>query len=153
MRASFLVKLAISLPLLVLMVLLDQVPALHGLPLLAVTLGLALLIAEALRVRLQARGRANVATLPFMVAALVLVLAFCKGREITQAMLLVITLAAVFDILMVALAMIGEASKRGGRGVVEFLGLAGLGLVLGVALSLILLLGPGHAVGVSLAGP
>ena len=150
---SFWTKLLISLPLLVLLVLLDQVSALQGLPLLAVTLGLALLVAETSRVRLQSKGRANIAMLPFMAAALVLLLAFCKGRHITQAVLFVITVGVVFDILMVALALIGEASKRGPKGILEFAGLTCVGLVLGLALSLILLAGPGHMGGVSLAGP
>lgn len=153
MGRSFLIKLAISLPLLVALLLLDQVPALQGLPLLALTLGLALLIGETARMRLRALGRTNVAMLPFMAAALVLLLAFCEGRHITQAVLFVITIGVVFDILMVALALISEAAKRGAKGVLEFAGLACIGLLLGVALSLILLMGPGHPVGVSLAGP
>jgi hypothetical protein len=150
---SFWIKLLISLPLLVLLVLLDQVTALQGLPLLAVTFGLALLAAETARVRLHAKGRANVAMLPFMAAALVLLLAFCKGRHITQGVLFIITVGVVFDILMVALSLIGEASKRGAKGILEFVGLTAMGLVLGVVLSLILLAGPGHMSGVSLAGP
>jgi hypothetical protein len=53
----------------------------------------------------------------------------------------------------VALSLIGEASKRGAKGILEFVGLTAMGLVLGVVLSLILLAGPGHMSGVSLAGP
>jgi len=150
---SFWIKLLISLPLLVLLVLLDQVTALQGVPLLAVTLGMALLAAETARVRLHAQGRANVAMLPFMAAALVLLLAFCKGRHITQIVLFIVTVGVVFDILMVALSLIGEASKRGAKGILEFAGLTVMGLALGVVLSLILLAGPGHMSGVSLAGP
>jgi hypothetical protein len=150
---SFWIKLLISLPLLILLLLLDQVSAFQGLPLLAVTLGLALLVAEMARSRLQAQGRQNIAVLPFMAAALVLLFAFCKGRHITQGVLFVITVAVVFDILMVALALIGEASKRGAKGILEFAGLTCVGLMLGFALSLILLAGPAHLSGVSLAGP
>ncbi|MGD0110511.1 MAG: hypothetical protein ABSD48_01465 [Armatimonadota bacterium] len=150
---SLWIKLLISLPLLVLLVLLDQVTALQGLPLLAVTLGLALLAAETARVRLHAQGRANVAMLPFMAATLVLLLAFCKGRHITQGVLFIVTVGVVFNILMVALSLIGEASKRGAKGILEFAGLTVIGLALGVMLSLILLAGPGHMSGVSLAGP
>lgn len=150
---SFWIKLLISLPLLVALVLLDQVTALQGLPLLVVTLGVALLVAETARVRLHAKGRANLAMLPFMAAALVLLFAFCKDRQITQAILFLVTVAVVFDILMVALSLIGEATKRGAKGVLEFAGLTCAGLALGLLLSLILLAGPGHASGVSLAGP
>jgi hypothetical protein len=150
---SFWAKLLVSLPLLVMLILLDQVTALQGVPLLAVTLGLALLAAETARIRLHAQGRTNVAMLPFMVAALVLLLAFCKGRHITQGVLFIVTVGVVFDILMVALSLIGEASKRGVKGVLEFAGLTAMGLALGVVLSLILLAGPGHMSGVSLAGP
>jgi hypothetical protein len=153
MQRSFLVKLAVSLPLLAVLLLLDQVPALQGLPLLAVTLGLGLLVAEGLRVRLRAKGRANIAMLPFMAAAGVLLLVYCKGREISQGVLFVITIGVVFDILMVALAAISEATKRGAKGLLEFLGLTCVGLALGFALSLILLTGVGRAGGVSLAGP
>jgi len=153
MPRSLLIKLAISLPLLAALLLLDQVPALEGLPLLALALGLGLLIMEAPRVRLRARGRANLAMLPFMAAALVLLLAFCKGRQMSQAALFVITIGMVFDILMVALAAIGEVTKRGARGLVDFLGLACAGLAAGCALSLIFLVGPGRPGGVSLAGP
>ena len=150
---SFWIKLHISLPLLVALLLLDQVSALQGLPLLGLTLGLALVVAEAARVKLHAKGRANIAMLPFTVAAVVLLLAFCKGRHITQGVLFLITVGVVFDVLMVALALIGEASKRGIKGVLEFAGLICGGLVLGLALSLILLAGPGYMSGVSLAGP
>ena len=153
MQLRMWVKLAISLPLLVALLLLDQVPALQGLRLLALTLGLALLAAEAARVRLKAKGRSNVAMLPFMAASLVLLLAFCKGRSVTQGVLLLVTLAVVFDILMVALAAIGEVAKRGAKGLAEFAALTVAGLVLGLALSLILLVGPGRPGGVSLAGP
>jgi len=147
------IKLLISLPLLILLLGLDQVSALQGLPLLLLTLALALLIAETLRVRLRAGGRANIAMLPFMAATLVLLLAFCKGRHVTQGVLLLITTATVFDILMLALALIGEATKRGVKGLLEFAGLTCVGLTLGFALSVILLTAPGHTGGVSLAGP
>jgi len=150
---GFWTKLLISLPLLVALVLLDQVAAFQGLPLLVVTLGVALLAAETVRVQLHSKGRANIAMLPFMAAALMLLFAFCKGRHITQGVLFLITVAVVFDILMVALSLIGEATKRGAKGVLEFAGLTCAGLALGLLLSLILLAGPGHMSGVSLAGP
>jgi len=153
MRRSYPVKLAISLPLLVALLLLDQVSALQGVPLLLVTLGLALLAAEVLRVRLQAQGRSSVAMLPFMAAALVLLLVFCRGRHTTQGVLFLITVAVVFDILMVALGLISEAAKRGARGMLEFVGLTCTGLILGFGLSLVFLVGPGRPGGVSLAGP
>jgi len=150
---SLRVKLVISLPLLVALVLLDQVSALQGLPLLAVTLGLALLMVEGMRVRLRASNRASIAMLPFMAAALVLLLSYCKGRQVAQGVLFLLTIGVVFDVLMVALALIGEVSKRRVRGVLEFAGLTCMGLALGLALSVILLAGPGRAGGVSLAGP
>ena len=82
-----------------------------------------------------------------------LLVAFCKGRNLSQAVLLLITLAVVFDILLIALAVIAEAGKRRGKGVLEFLGVLGAGLVMGFALSVIFLFvhgGPGTA---SLARP
>lgn len=93
------------------------------------------------------------AMLPFMAAALVLLLVFCKGRHTTQGVLFLITVALVFDILMVALGLISEAAKRGARGILEFVGLTCMGLILGSALSLVFLVGPGRPGGVSLAGP
>jgi hypothetical protein len=91
--------------------------------------------------------------LPFMAAALVLMFAFVRGRDLSQALLLVVTLAVVFDILIIALALIGEASKRGVKGVAEFLGLAATGVVLGAALSLAFVLGVGRPGGMGLAQP
>ena len=166
MRPSFLIKLAISLPLLVLLLALDGLPALEGVPLLLITLGLAFLIieltwlglagraAERLRAWIQARERTALTTLPFMSAAFVLLLAFCRHRNLSQFILLLITVAVVFDLLLIALAVINEAGKRRLRGLVEFGGLAVLGLILGLALSQILyLLQPGWLGGISLAGP
>jgi len=166
MRHSFLIKLAISLPLLVLLLALDGLPALEGVPLLLITLGLAFLIieltwlglagraAERLRAWIQARERTALTTLPFMSAAFVLLLAFCRDRNLSQFILLLITVAVVFDLLLIALAVINEAGKRRLRGLVEFGGLAVLGLILGLALSQMLyLLQPGWLGGISLAGP
>jgi hypothetical protein len=153
MRRSFLLKLVISVPLLVLLVALDGIAALQGLPLLLVALGIGLLLAEGLRLRLRNSGRANLAMLPFMMAALVLLFGFCRGRDLSQGLLLGITVAIVFDVLLVALALIGEASKRGARGVLEFVGVAAVGVALGFVLWPVLLLGAGRWTGASLAGP
>jgi hypothetical protein len=153
MRRSFLLKLAISVPLLVLLVALDGIAALQGLPLLLVALGIGLLLMEGLRLRLRNSGRANLAMLPFMMAALVLLFGFCRGRDLSQGLLLGITVAIVFDVLLVALALIGEASKRGARGVLEFVGVAAVGVALGFVLWPVLLLGAGRWTGASLAGP
>ena len=88
------------------------------------------------------------------VAAFVLLLAFCRHRDLSQFLLLIVTVAVVFDLLLIALAVINEAGKRRLRGLVEFSGLAVLGLILGLALSQILfLLQPGWLGGISLAGP
>lgn len=166
MRPSFLIRLAISLPLLVLLLALDGLAALEGVPLLLITLGLAFLIieltlrglaglsVERLRAWIQARERIALTTLPFMSAAFVLLLAFCRDRNLSQFLLLIVTIAVVFDLLLIALAVINEAGKRHLRGLVEFGGLAALGLILGLALSQILyLLQPGWLGGISLAGP
>jgi len=51
------------------------------------------------------------------------------------------------------LALIGEASKRGARGVLEFVGVAAVGVALGFVLWPVLLLGAGRWTGASLAGP
>ncbi len=153
MRPSFRLKLAISVPLLAALLLLDTVAALQGLPALLAALGVALLAVERLRVWLKAHGRATLAMLPFMAAALVLLLAFCRGRNLSQGVLLLVTIAVVFDILLIALAVIGETTKRRLRGLAEFVGLTCLGLALGLALSLLFLLEAGWRAGASLAGP
>ncbi len=59
----------------------------------------------------------------------------------------------MFDILLAALALIGEASKRGARGVLEFIGLAGIGIAVGLVLSLVFLVEVGRLGGMSLAEP
>lgn len=138
---------------LVVLLALDALVSLQGLPILVILLGLALLLTEKVRAWLREHERAGLAMLPFMAAALVLLLAFCRGRDLSQGLLLIITLCVVFDILLVALALIGEASKRGAKGVGEFFGLVGVGLVLGLALSVVFLLEIGRLGGTSLAGP
>jgi hypothetical protein len=132
---------------------LDSLTALQGLPILLILLGLVLLVTDRLRAWLQAHERAGLALLPFMAAALVLLLSFAKGRDLSQGILLLITLGLVFDILLVALAFIGEASKRGLRGALEFAGLTGLGLALGLVFSLVFLMELGRLGATSLAGP
>ncbi|HUU53509.1 MAG TPA: hypothetical protein VMY87_01200, partial [Armatimonadota bacterium] len=79
--------------------------------------------------------------------------AFARGRDLSQAVLLLVTLAVVFDVLLIALALIGEATKRGVKGALEFAGLAGMGLMLGLVLSLVFILEVGRLGGTSLAGP
>ncbi len=132
---------------------LDTLARLEGVPLLVILLGLALLVMDRLRAWLMAHERAGLALLPFMAAALVLLLAFTRGRDLSQAVLLVVTLAVVFDVLLIALALIGEATKRGVKGALEFVGLAGMGLVLGLVLSLVFIVEVGRLGGTSLAGP
>jgi hypothetical protein len=122
---------------LVLLLALDAVSALQGLPVLLVALGLALLVTDRLRAWLSSKQRAGLAMLPFMAAALVLMVAFCRGRDISQGVLFLVTIGIVFDVLLVALALIGEAGKHGGRGLLEFAGLIGIGLAVGFALSLV----------------
>lgn len=147
-------KLAVAVPLLVLLVALDGIAALEGVPLLLMGLGLALFIADYLRTWLRRRERPQLAMVPFMAAALILLLAFCRGRNPSQGVLLAITLVVVFDILLLALAVIAEAGKRGLRGALEFAGVTALGLVLGLAVSTIVLLHPTAQLGsISLAGP
>jgi hypothetical protein len=146
-------KTAIFVVVLVLLLALDTVRALEGLPLLILALALALLATDRLRVWLRAHERIGLAMLPFMTAVLALLVAFCRGRNLSQGVLLLITIALVFDILLAALALIGEASKRGARGVVEFVGLAGVGIVVGLVLSLVFLVQVGCLGGTSLAEP
>ncbi|MFB3880183.1 MAG: hypothetical protein ACE149_02915 [Armatimonadota bacterium] len=138
---------------LVLLVVLDTVVSLEGLPVLLVLLGLALLVTERLRLWLRTKQRPGLSTLPFMSSALVILFAFVRGRDLSQAVLLVVTLAVVFDILLVALCLIGEVSKRGARGLAEFAGLAAAGLVLGFALSLGFRIGIGRPGAMGLAEP
>src|SRR5574340_1757147 len=104
MGRSYLVKLAISLPLLVVLILMEEIPALESLPLLLIALGLALLAGAPLRARLASKGRVGIAMLPFMAAALVLMVVYCWKRDLSQAILLLVTVGVVFDILLVALA-------------------------------------------------
>ena len=152
MRRKLWAKLAIALPLLVLLIALDGIAALEGMPLLLMALGVALFVADYLRTWLRGRERPQLAMVPFMAAALLL--AFCRGRNPSQGVLLLITLAVVFDILLIALAVIAEAGKHGLRGMLEFAGVTALGLALGLAVSIILLLHPmAQLGGISLAGP
>ncbi len=147
-------KIVIVVPLLVVLVALDTVQVLEGLPLLVIGLVLAALLTGRLRAWLHRTGRANLAMLPFTAAALALLLAFCRGRNLSQLILLGTTLGVVFSVLMAALSGIGEAGKRGLKGVVEFVGLAGVGIAIGLALSLVFLLEEvGSLGGTSLAGP
>jgi len=146
-------KIAIFIVVVVLLLALDTVRALEGLPLLVVALALALFATERLSVWLKAHERVGLALLPFMMAALVLLLAFCHGRNLSQGALLLITIAVVFDILLAALAFIGEASKRGARGILEFIGLAGIGIAVGLVLSLVFVVEVGRLGGMSLAEP
>jgi hypothetical protein len=148
------VKLAIVIPVLVVVVSLDTLRVLQGLPLLVVALGLGLLLTERARTWLRKSGRTNVAMLPFMAAALVVLLAFCRGRNLSQLVLFLITLGVVFDVLMVALAAIGEVSKRGLKGIFEFAALSTAGLALGFVLSRVFLLEEvSGLVGMGLAKP
>ena len=153
MSRKGLVRLAIIAPLLALLVLLDALPALQGLPLLAVALGLAFLVTDRIRTRLKDRERPGLAMLPFMAAALVLLLLFCRGRNLHQLLLLAVTIAVVFDVLLVALAAIGETSKRGLKGILEFGALTAAGLLLGLVLSLVFLMELIRFGGASLAEP
>ena len=146
-------KIGIAGGALVALLALDTVARLEGVPLLLILLGLALLVMDRLRAWLTAHERAGLALLPFMAAALVLLLAFTRGRDLSQAVLLLVTLAVVFDVLLIALALIGEATKRGVKGALEFVGLLGMGLVLGLVLSLVFILEVGRLGGTSLAGP
>ena len=132
---------------------LDSFVSLGGMPVLLILLGLALLVTERLRLWLREHKRVGLSMLPFMTAALVLLFGFVRGRELSQAALLAVTLALVFDILLVSLSLIGEASKRGAKGVAEFVGLAAMGLLLGSALSLVFLMGIGRPGGTGLAQP
>jgi membrane protein CcdC involved in cytochrome C biogenesis len=152
MARSYLLKLAISLPLLVVLILMDEIEVLQGLPLLLIAIGVALVAMEPLRIRLTKKGKAGIAMLPFMAASLVLMFAYCWRRDLSQAILFVITVGVVFDILLVALAAISETSKRGLAGASEFAGLMVVGLAFGFVMSLILTL-PGRGSGISMAGP
>jgi FtsH-binding integral membrane protein len=146
-------KVGVVVGVLVALLALDVFVSLEGLPVLAALLGFAFLVTNRPRVWLKEHDRAGAALLPFLAAAFVLLLGFTRGRDLSQGVLLLITLALVFDILLAALALIGEASKRGLKGAGEFLGLAGLGLALGLILSLVFLVEMGRLGGTSLAGP
>jgi hypothetical protein len=153
MKSKLWVKLAITVPLLAVLVVLDGILARQGVLVLAIGLGAALLVGERLRGWLRERERPNLAMVPFMAAALVLLVLFCQGRNLHQGLLLAVSIGVVYTLLMVALAAIAEVGKRGVRGAAEFAGAAGLGLALGLALSLVFLLEPGQLGGASLAGP
>ncbi len=146
-------KVALVIAALAVLMALDGIVSLQGLPVLVILLGAALLVTERLRIWLHTHERAGIALLPFMAAALVLMLTFAKGRDVSQGVLLVVTLGLVFDILLVALALISEVSKRGLRGIMEFVGLTAMGLLLGFGLSLVFLLPMGRLGGASLASP
>jgi hypothetical protein len=146
-------KLAIVVLAAVLLLALDAVSSLEGLPLLLVALCLALLATDKLRLWLRSKQRASLAMLPFMAAALVLMLAFCRGRNLSQAVLFLVTIGVVFDILLVALALLGEAGKRGAKGLLEVLGVVGIGLALGLVLSLVFAIKAGPLGAMSRAEP
>ena len=151
-RKSWL-KLGVIVGALIVLVALDSLASLEGLPVLLILLLLTLLFTERLRLWLRTHQRVGLSMLPFMCAALVLLFGFARQRDLSQGMLLLITLALVFDILLIALSLIGEASKRGAKGIAEFGGLAAMGLVLGGALSLVFLLELGRLGGMGLAQP
>ena len=151
-RKSWL-KLGVIVGALIVLVALDSLASLEGLPVLLILLLLTLLFTERLRLWLRTHQRVGLSMLPFMCAALVLLFGFARQRDLSQGMLLLITLALVFDILLIALSLIGEASKRGAKGIAEFAGLAAMGLILGCALSLVFLLEFGRLGGMGLAQP
>jgi hypothetical protein len=152
-RSSSWLQVGVIAGALIILVALDGLVSLEGLPVLLILLGVALIVTERLRLWLRTHQRVGLSMLPFMCAALVLLVGFARGRDLSQGLLLLITLAVVFDILLIALALIGEASKRGAKGIGEFAGLAVMGLVLGGALSVVFLLGIGRPGGMSLAQP
>lgn len=146
-------KLGIVVAVLVVLLALDVFVSLEGLPVLAMLLAFAFLVTDRIRLWLKAHDRPGMASLPFLAAAMVLLLGFTRGRDLSQGTLLLVTLCLVFDILLMALALIGEASKRGLKAAGEFLGLASMGLALGFVLSLVFLVEMARLGGTSLAGP
>jgi FtsH-binding integral membrane protein len=130
-------------PLVVALLLLDAVPALEGTPLLALTVVIAFFAGEGFsrwlgRKELEALGQVSA-----LVATLMLLLAFCYRRELSQPLLLLITAGVMVSLLFVVLGLIAEVSKRGLKGLGDFLLMTGLGLVLGAVLVGVLFLRPG----------
>lgn len=153
MPRKFAARVGIALAVLILLLALNTLAALERVPLLVIALGLALLVTARLRVWLRGKDRAGLAMLPFMAAALVLLIAFCRGRNLPQIVLLLVSIGVVLDILLMALAAIGAVGKRGAKGLCEFGAVAGLGLVMGLALSLVYVAAAIRLGGASLAGP
>jgi len=140
-------------PLVIALLLLDGLRALQGVPLLVLTIIIAFLAGDGFPRLLRRKELQPLAQVGALVASLILLLAFCYQRSLPQLLLLLVTAGVVVSILFVVLAFIGEASKRGLKGLRDCFLMAGFGLFLGALLSGLLFLRPGPPGGSGRAAP
>lgn len=119
---------------------LDAWPLLNDLPLLALTLGIAMGCGKELGDLLARRGIHTTAQTASTAAALAPLVLYGYHRLLSPALLLVVTLAVVIVVLMVALSLISEVARRRRAGVLDFLILCIGGLTIGALLGHVLLL-------------
>lgn len=144
---------AVGIPLILGLIALDAMPVLLGLPLLVLVGGVTALACEEYARLLKQGGVEPYPSLALMTGLLPLpfvhIARFWAAEvppNITPTwalpnwLLLILTLAVVFDILMIALALISDIGKRSWKSVRDFFVTAGGGLFIGCCLSFLLLL-------------
>jgi len=140
MLRDVLLSAAVGVPLVLAFLALDTIQPLHSLPLLLIVLAIAMWAAEELTNLLRNRGFKIPPSLGMMAAAIPVLVMFCYRRDPPQWLLLLITLGLVFDILLIALALIADLAKRKLSTLVNFLLGCGAGLVIGILLGYLFLL-------------
>jgi phosphatidate cytidylyltransferase len=127
-------------PILIGMLALDQIRALHSLPLLAVVLTVAMIGGEEAAALLRCRRLSVPLQLGTMSAALPVLLVYCLGRDLPGWLWLAVTAALVVDVLLIALALIAEVTQRQLAGLRDFAAGSLCALVIGGLLSYLLVL-------------
>ena len=131
---------AVGIPLIIGLLAANTVGQLMDLPLLALVAGLAWLGCREYEALLKQKGYEPAASLPFMVASLPCALLYVYGRQLPNSILLLVTIAVVFAVLLIALALISEVSKRRAAPVIGFFLSCAGGIYIGGCLCFLLLL-------------
>ena len=140
MLREALLSAAVGAPIVLVFLALDAIQPLHSLPLLLMVLAIAMWGAEELTNLLDKRGLNITPSLGTMAAMIPVLLMFCYRRDPPQWLLLLVTLGLVFDILLIALALIADLGKRKLLALPGFLLGCAAGLVIGALLGYLLLL-------------
>jgi phosphatidate cytidylyltransferase len=138
----------VGIPLVLGLIALDAIPMLLGLPLLVLVGGIVALASEEYSRLLKQGGVEPYPSLAMMVALLPLAFVYITRFgpphpppvPLPNWLLLILTLAVVFDVLMIALALISDIGKWSVKAIRDFLFTAGGGLFIGVTLSFVLML-------------